>query len=200
MHVQEVLLAGGAEMLNSKGYSTYNKNNKNYDSIDIYIKNSGDIFKQCNFVSPKVKILKDDIESHIYETIKNFPESKQVILKIHILSFEDKDESWLIEAVQRHFLTRLGENERVVKQKFMHWMGNMIIGCLFLILCLMMVEVLDRFSYIDAVKILKESLMIIGWVALWEPMTFILFQWRSIKKSRTYYRKLYSMPVIIVKK
>lgn len=181
-------------------YLRNNKNRKEYNSIDIYIRSSNEIFKQFNFSSPMGKVLRGDIESYIYESIKDFPENKKVILKVHMLTAIEKESAWVAEAIQKHFHLKLEENDRLVKRKFSHWCGNMIIGILFLIFCLMLVQLLDSLQDLNAVKIIKESLMIIGWVAIWEPTTFILFQWRGIKKSRSYYRRICSMPVFIENK
>lgn len=178
-------------------YDWNNEDRRGYRSIDIYVGNSNELFKQFNFVSPVEKELREDIENYIYESMKGFPENKKVVLKIHVLNAMIKESTMLVETVQKHFLLKYKESERLAKRRFYHWCGNMTIGILFLIFCLMLVQLLDSFENISAVKIIKESLMIIGWVAIWEPTTFILFQWRGIKKSRSCYRKLCSMSVVI---
>jgi hypothetical protein len=158
--------------------------------IDIMIENIKDIFQYNNS-------LNKEFEEYIFNSIKNYDLDKNIRLKIHVYKKEDSYDNLKL-AIQNHFQFRTKQISLQLKQQFKQWIINMIIGILFLVLCLILVEILDMFSYINIIKILKESLLIIGWVALWEPVTFILFGWRIIKRDELLYKKLSNITINIV--
>jgi hypothetical protein len=159
--------------------------------IEVIVKDSKDIYEQYGFRSLVDKALNADLESYIMSSIKNYPLKRKVNIVISfIIEGENMDISKIEKIIQTHFKFKAEEMDLSLKQQFRQWKINMTIGVLFLILCLILVEVLEQFSPTNIVKIIKESLLIIGWVALWEPITFILFGWRNIKANKLYYEKL----------
>lgn len=175
-------------------------NNNKYSAINVYVKGAESFFKQQTFFGFKERSLTTELEQYILNSMKVFPVKRRIKLVIHTQDKLAIDNKLVERTIHAHFTSKYIEAKSIYKQQLKNWVGNLIIGILFLILCLMLVEVFESFSYIKAVKIFKESLMIIGWVALWEPVTFILFQWRSIKKDKQYFRKLSTVPIVIVTK
>jgi hypothetical protein len=161
-------------------------------NIDIMLKNINEIFQQsvCN-------TLNREFEDYIFESVKNYALDKEIKLIIHIPK-EVSDMDLIKHTIHKHFAYKEKEIGLQLKQQFYQWIINIIIGILFLVLCLILVEVLEVFSYINIIKILKESLLIIGWVALWEPVSFILFGWRSKKRDKLLCEKLSLVSISIV--
>lgn len=185
-------------MLGVKKNSIINANIENEaGDIKVIVKDTKDIFEHFGFRSLEDKVMNAGLETYIISSIKNYPLNKTIKI---IISFVQEREQIDISSIERtihtHFKYKAEEIELNLKQQFRQWKINMSIGILFLILCLILVEVLERFSPTNIVKILKESLLIIGWVALWEPITFILFGWRTIKRNKLYYQKLSEVPVV----
>jgi hypothetical protein len=162
------------------------------DSIDIniFIRNINDIFRPHAFYIFEKETLNREIEEYIFKMVKNHPVNKTIKLIIHIHDKRLQDEVILKDTLHNHFIIRANETEAYLKQQFRLWKGNMIIGVLFLFFCLILTEVLDNFFQQKFFVFIKESLGIVGWVALWEPLTFVLFGWRSIQKDINYFRKL----------
>lgn len=165
--------------------------------INIFIRNSNDIFRPHTYYVFEKEILNKEIEEYILRMVKNHPIKKNVKLIIHIYDKTLQDEVFLRESIHNHFIAKANETEAYLKQQFRLWEGNMVIGVLFLILCLLLTEVIDNFFQQKTGKFIKESLGIIGWVALWEPLTFVLFGWRAIQKDINYFRKLGYMQIKI---
>jgi hypothetical protein len=168
--------------------------------IDIVIKNLEDAFSHFDYVSFREKSLNGELEDYIFRAVKRFSLKKEVRLVIHAPEGKSQSEFELLkDTIHSHFSYKAREFEYSMSQQFIQWRINMLIGVLCVILCLILMEILDAFSYINAIKVIKESLLIVGWVALWEPVAFILFGWQSIKKDKLYCRKLCSMPIRIEK-
>lgn len=173
---------------------------QNVVSIDIVIKNIKDMFQKFGTNSIECCALNRDFEEYILNSIKSYNLERAVKLNIYVSSREDSsDIDSLQSIIHKHFHNRAWEANLQLRQQINQWIVNMIIGVLFLVLCLILVEILGVFSYINIIKILKESLLIIGWVALWEPITFILFGWRNLKRDRLYHKKLSNISISIVK-
>jgi hypothetical protein len=186
-------------MFSNKPGSIKSDNEENVVHINITIKNVEDMCKGFGSLEQNEKSLNKELEEHIFNSIRYYPLNKDVKLVIYIEEGKKKKETGsLRKIIWDHFKFKAAELELYLQQSFKQWRINMLIGVLFLILCLMLIEILDAFQEIRIIKIISESLAIIGWVALWEPLTFILFGWRQIKRDKQYYKKLSSIPVTIV--
>ena len=66
---------------------------------------------------------------------------------------------------------------------------NLVIGLAFLALCLFFAQFLSRYDAGTLVSILRESLIIGGWVAMWRPMEIFLYErWPGKRKQKLYSR------------
>jgi hypothetical protein len=170
------------------------KGSKTQDAIniDIIVKSTKDIFQQSGLYT-----LNREFEEYIFSSVRNYPIDKRVKAVIYVSKDIDEAES-VMHAINKHFARKAIEYNHQLRQQLSQWIGNMIIGILFLVLCLILVQILDVFSHINIIKIVKESLLIIGWVALWEPVSFLLFGWRAIKRDKLICGKLSTIPVSII--
>lgn len=85
-------------------------------------------------------------------------------------------------------LTRLFQRGRV----------SLVIGLTFLGLALSASQLLERWA--DAggfVRLLQESLLIGGWVAMWRPIEIFLYDWWPIRAEVRLFERLAAMPVRI---
>lgn len=165
--------------------------------INVIVKDSKDIFEHFGFRSLDDKIMNVELETYIINSIKSYPIKRKAMVIVRFMQERDQvDISSIEKTIHTHFKYKAEEIDLSLKQQFRQWKINMTIGILFLILCLILVEVLERFSTTNITKVLKESLLIIGWVALWEPITFILFGWRAVKRNMLYYEKLSRIGII----
>ena len=72
---------------------------------------------------------------------------------------------------------------------------NLVIGLTFLSLCLFLAQFLGRYGGNTFVAILKEGLIIGGWVAMWRPMEIFLYSRWPVKRMQTLYARLSNMEV-----
>ncbi|ERI93965.1 hypothetical protein HMPREF1982_01273 [Clostridiales bacterium oral taxon 876 str. F0540] len=166
--------------------------------LNIAVKNTEEIYQQFGYSSINENTISKDFEEYILGCVKNYPLEEKVKIVIHIRKKDEKELDSLDDHIHKHFCNKLADIELSLKQQFKEWKINMTIGILFLVLCLVLVQVLEAFQHINFMKIIKEGLIIIGWVALWEPVTFILFSWRNLRRDRLYYKKLCSIPISVV--
>ena len=67
---------------------------------------------------------------------------------------------------------------------------SLVIGLLFLTLCLTLSNVFDRLGVSTLAGILNESFLIVGWVAMWRPLEIYLYDWWPIRAERRVFARL----------
>jgi hypothetical protein len=75
---------------------------------------------------------------------------------------------------------------------------SLMIGLLFLVACLMVIRTLLTGDAGTWAGVLRESLTIAGWVAMWRPMQIYLYDWWPLRRRGRIYTKLSRMPVAVI--
>lgn len=141
--------------------------------------------------------LDPDAEHYIVSWAEEFPHGEPVALVLHVETQEAAAQQDMVEgAVHNHF----SNQARLAGLEFRHLMRigarSLVIGLGVLTLCLILSGTLARNGG-PAVDILRESLLIGGWVAMWHPMQIYLYSWWPLLRRRRTYEKLARMPVEI---
>jgi hypothetical protein len=77
---------------------------------------------------------------------------------------------------------------------------SLIIGVIFMTVCLGFSKFLMPKSPGTWTAVLRESLTIAGWVAMWRPMQIYLYDWWPLRQRRRVFTKLSRMPVEVLQK
>jgi len=107
--------------------------------------------------------------------------------------------SMLRDAVHAYFGHRAIATRRQLRQLFRVGRISLVIGLAFLALVILVGEYLsariDKESY---GYLVKESLVIAGWVALWRPLEIFLYDWWPIRAEARLHDRLSEMDVRLV--
>lgn len=159
--------------------------------IDIFVKSLEDIYEETSYNSLNYRFINSKLEKYLINSVKSCKLNKKVLLVIHIPAhIAVNDSAYLKKLFTYHFSLKVKETELQLKDKFRQWRINLLIGALFISLCFILLENFHNESNIKIIRMLRESLLIVGWVALWEPISFILFGWHPIIKKKLYYKRL----------
>ena len=105
----------------------------------------------------------------------------------------------LRDAVHAYFRHRALATRRQLRQLFRVGRVSLVIGLAFLALVIILGEYLsariDKESY---GYLVKESLVIAGWVALWRPLEIFLYDWWPIRAEARLHDRLSEMDVRLV--
>jgi hypothetical protein len=75
----------------------------------------------------------------------------------------------------------------------------LVIGLAFLAACLFVGDRIAKALHGNgAAEIIRESLVIGGWVAMWRPLEIFLYEWVPIRRDRRLFERLSAMAVRIV--
>ncbi|MGD0974556.1 MAG: hypothetical protein ABR866_10735 [Candidatus Korobacteraceae bacterium] len=145
------------------------------------------------------KDLDDDAEEFIVSWAQEFSPNAPIKLRIYLDHSSAEDPKELIRtAVHNHFAHRAKITHLEFKRLLKQGRTSLLIGLLFLAACLLLSKMLLGNESGTWAAIVRESLTIAGWVAMWRPMQIYLYDWWPLLRRSRVYAKLSQMPVELV--
>ncbi len=95
----------------------------------------------------------------------------------------------VISAIHNHFVWREQAEQRRLHSELRRGRFSLLIGVAFLILCLGLRELI-RLPETTAGQMIREGLLIVGWVAMWGPLDVFLYGWWPIAGRRRLFARL----------
>jgi hypothetical protein len=140
-------------------------------------------------------------EHYIVDTIKDFP--KKTAFKIIIYLPPDiastERARKIPQAIHNHFAYKMLVQDRKFRERFRHGRFTLLIGLTFLAIALFArQEIPPRIESQLFAQIFADALLIIGWAAMWEPITVLLYElWPIIQQKHTF-EKISTMDIEIL--
>jgi hypothetical protein len=104
----------------------------------------------------------------------------------------------LRDAIREFFSHRSRASRQRLRQLFRVGRTNLLIGLAFLAVSLFSGDLIaSRLGGRHLGEVLRESLLIGGWVAMWRPMEIFLYDWWPIRAEAKLFDRLSAMPVRI---
>ena len=136
------------------------------------------------------KALDREAEAFIESWARGVPPKAQVHLTVHLQNMPAQEDptALVTEAIHNHFTDKADIGRRDLSDLF--WQGriSLLIGLAFVAVCLVAAEAIGQLGTSSAYTIARESLTIVGWVAMWLPMQLFLYDWwplvRRIQTSK----------------
>ncbi len=145
------------------------------------------------------KELNPDAEEYIYNAVDEFPLKKPLEIMIHLPPNEVSTEIEvnLTRAIRNHFSYKNLLTEIELRRILYKGRTNFLIALIFLFLCLLTIRLLSNFEESLMKSLFSEGLLIMGWVAMWEPINTLLYGWWPIVHKRNIYQKIIDMDISI---
>lgn len=146
------------------------------------------------------KALDRDAEAFIETWAQGLPLRSRLALTIHLetLPPEPDPAALLSEAIHNHFGDKATLTRRSLNLLFRQGRLSLLIGILFVTLCLFLADIIAQQGSGTAITIARESLTIVGWVAMWRPLQIFLYDWWPLARSIRVYRMLQAARVSVV--
>jgi len=152
-----------------------------------------DINQLFNSMDPSPFIEKEEF---IVSWAQEFSAKAPVKLRIYLDRWPAEDPKELIRtAIHNHFAHRAKITDLEFKRLLRQGRTSLFIGLLFLAACLILSKMLLGREAGTWAAIVRESLTIAGWVAMWRPMQIYLYDWWPLLRRSRIYAKLSHMPV-----
>lgn len=132
-----------------------------------------------------------DAEEFIVGWAKEFPSHVPLELRIHFESGADRQPADTVREAVRHFFEYKAEvMRRKLRRHFSNGRLSLLIGTVFLVLCLGIADLMGRGGDTPLHLIMRESFVIVGWVAMWRPIDVFLYEWWPIRHEHRVYQRL----------
>lgn len=167
--------------------------------IKIRLQTLGQLFNSLDPSPFHEKELDKDAEDYIVGSVDEIPLPQPLSLLIELpkdqLALEDS--ASVQDAVRNHFAYRLEDGRRRLRFQFREGRIALLIGLLFLSLCVVVRELIFAPLSGAAAEMVAEGLLILGWVAMWRPLQIFLYDWWPVRHQLRLYAKLARMPVVL---
>ena len=102
------------------------------------------------------------------------------------------------EAVRSYFQHRAEHKQRELSQLLWRGRLSLLVGVLFMAACLAGSELVKFISMGAVERIVREGLLIMGWVAMWRPLEIYLYDWWPLRAERRNLQRLARMEVTVI--
>ena len=167
--------------------------------IDIKIRHSSQLFDRRDPAPFRERDLDEDAVDYLLAAAREIPRKRP--LKI-VATISEEPEPRLapdviVEAVRGHFIYERQQIERRLREHVRR--GQMIlgVGITVLVVFLTLAESTVSLPPGPLREILREGLVITGWVAMWRPLEVLLYDWWPIVDERRRITRILEAPVSI---
>jgi hypothetical protein len=163
----------------------------------------GELKQLFNAIDPSPfndKDLDRDAEEFIVGWAKELPRDAPLALLVHLDRPEGlPDEAAVLrDAIHEFFSRRAISTRRRLRELFYRGRISLLIAIVFLATCLVLGNLVAlRLEHVGIGWILREGLLIGGWVAMWRPIEIFLYDWWPIRAEARLFDRLAAMPVRI---
>jgi hypothetical protein len=145
--------------------------------------------------------LDGDAEEFILNWAQEYSHREQLSLTIHLEHMPAEDPTaWMAEAVHNFFSYRANLNRLAFRRLMDDGQTSLLVGLAFLTGCLAIRNLVLGHTAGAWAGLLRESLTIVGWVAMWRPVQIYLHEWWPLWRRGRTLNKLSAMPVEVVQK
>ncbi len=159
--------------------------------IEIRLSSIMQLFNSFDPAPFHEKELDTAAEHYIVETVKDFP--KNTLFRIIIYLPPDiagtERAQKIPQAIHNHFAYRMLVQDRKFRERFRYGRFTLLVGLSFLAIALFIRQEITRMDNLLPAQIFGDAFLIIGWAAMWEPITVLLYElWPIIRQKRIYER------------
>ena len=160
--------------------------------IEVRVKNSQQLFDARDPAPFRDRDLDDDFVEYIYSSAREFALSSPLKIVIYIEENESKNlpKDSIKEAIRSFFAYQIelqrGGLKNFIKQAQLFF----LIGIAILVTCIGVAQRLSVPNPPGLTGILREGIVIFGWVSIWKPIELILFDWYPLYEKLRFFKKL----------
>jgi hypothetical protein len=167
--------------------------------IEIELRDINQLFNTIDASPFHEKDLDADAEEFIVSWAREFPLQDPLVLAIHVShDGPTPTPDALVEtAVHNYFSYRAGLSRLEFRRLMREGRLSLLIGLVFLSLCLVIVELLHGKGPETISQVPREGLIIAGWVAMWRPLQIYLYDWWPLRRRWKVFEKMGQMKVEI---
>ena len=155
--------------------------------IEIYLSAARSAVQSLSRLPLAYVELDEGIVAYVFEQIELLPKGAdfRVVLRVPPEAMHEGEEETIQRLLRLYLAQRLKRFRRQEKAALRDMLKALAAGMVFLFGCQMLRFVLNFPGYPTLTNTLSEGLLVLGWVALWNPYDRFLFSWLpALKKSK----------------
>jgi len=162
--------------------------------IDLRLQTLSQLYDSLDPSPFREKSLDRAVESWLVECAEEHGPDRSLRLVVHAASEVLKQAAAVADAVHTHFRPALESAERRHRARLRIHRFAMLLGLVVLAVTLALRRLIGDLGG-DLSEVLGEGLLILGWVALWRPAEYLLFDTWEQRQSRRVLTRLSKVPV-----
>lgn len=167
------------------------KPKENAPPIEIKLKKINQLFNSFDPSPFLDKELDDDAVEYIVSYAREYAKLKQKMIIYVPTNHKSKmSEVEIRRSIHNFFEYKKDLAEKRIKLKLKEGQLSLGIGITFLVSCILVGEYVNTLAKNMLTYIIVEGLLIGGWVAMWKPISDILYEWWPIYDEKKIYHKL----------
>ena len=169
--------------------------------LELYLADTRQMFNSMDPAPFRQRDLDPKAAEYIVDWARETPKGQPLSLLVRLgqQASSDDDGSMLRDAVHDYFAGRAIATRKSLRQLFRIGRISLVIGIAFMAVMMLAGEAAySLFSREAYASLIKESLIIGGWVALWRPAEIFLHEWWPILAEARLYDRLAVMPVTLL--
>lgn len=169
--------------------------------IEVVVNKIRQIFTEYDPAPFKERDLDEKFATYTLSTVQEFPLNVKIKLRILIKEESDKlvDKKIILEAIESYYAYEAGLIRSHLKRNLRVSRFFFMLGLLILFSCLSFSQILESmYEPSGRMEILKEGLVILGWVAMWRPAEMLFYDWWPLREKRLYLEKIAAMPKEVI--
>ena len=160
--------------------------------LELRVREMAQLFNSMDPTPFHNKAIDKEAEAFIETWAQGVPRKAPMHLTIHLQSMptEGNPSALVTEAIHHHFADKAKSVRADLRDLF--WQGriSLLIGVAFVTLCLLAADAIGHWGTSTAYTIARESLTIVGWVAMWRPIQIFFYDWWPLARRIAIARSL----------
>lgn len=172
-----------------------------WEAIELRITHQTQFYNLLDPAPNDEKEINRATEAYIMDSLEDMPNEKRssarIILYLEQAIYDDEEIRTDMErAVHSHFALKHCSANQKYKLSMVKGRRYLLRGLIFLVICLILSSVVTSISsQNDILYAIGQSFVVIGWVALWKPVEFYLYDRRDILDEIKILTQLETIPV-----
>jgi hypothetical protein len=160
--------------------------------IEVRIKSPQQLFDARDPAPFLIRDLDDDFVEYILSSAREIPFAAPVKIVIYVGDPEgvDLNKEAVREAIRSYLSYQIELQRGALRQFARRAQFFLVMGVAFLAACLFVAQKIGNPTSFVPLSILREGVVILGWVSVWKPIELILFDWYPLYEKLRLYRKL----------
>jgi len=165
--------------------------------IEVRVRSPHQLFDARDPAPFRERDLDDDFVAYIVASLRELPAKTPLKIVIYV---EEKESVALSkdsirEAIHSYFAYEADLHASELRSFLRRAQVFFLIGLVLLGVCVGLVQNVDFPSLPGPLSVLREGLLIFGWVSLWKPIELILFDWYPLYDKVKLFRRIISSEV-----